>query len=149
MLRFITARNWAVAWLWKSEKASDIARLAHIPQISPRLNIYPHMFYPPCLQWIHRTLAMRTWRLRLTTVDGKLPSAWRAGCRYLLAWAWFMPALVSLQLSGLKGSAPAVVTVLVGVVAYALLALLLPQKQYLHDLVCGTRLVNWQAAPRP
>jgi uncharacterized RDD family membrane protein YckC len=29
-----------------------------------------------------------------------------------------------------------------GVLGYALLALVLPQKQFLHDLICGTKLVT-------
>ncbi len=91
-----------------------------------------------------QTLAMRTWRLRLTTAKGENPSPMRAGCRYLLAWLWFMPALLTLYLSGLKGAGPAFAALLVGVLAYAALALLHPQKQYLHDLACGTRLVDWQ-----
>jgi hypothetical protein len=35
------------------------------------------------------------------------------------------------------------------VIAYALLAFLHPQRQFLHDVVCGTRLVTWRAkSPR-
>ena len=40
-------------------------------------------------------------------------------------------------------------TIFVGVVAFALLAFLHPQRQFLHDVVCGTRLVTWHAkSPR-
>ena len=31
-----------------------------------------------------------------------------------------------------------------GVIAYAMLALLHPQRQFLHDAICGTRLVTWR-----
>ena len=94
-----------------------------------------------------QTLAMRTWRLRLTTASGQNPSPARAACRYLLAWLWFMPALLTLYLSGLQGATPAFAALLAGVLVYAGLALLHPQKQYLHDLACGTRLVDWQPKP--
>ena len=94
-----------------------------------------------------QTLAMRTWRMRLTTKDGQHPGPMRAACRYLLAWLWFLPALLTVHFSGLKGSAPAIAALAVGVLAYAALALLHPQRQYLHDIACGTRLIDWQPVP--
>jgi len=35
------------------------------------------------------------------------------------------------------------------VLAYAGLALLRPDRQFWHDVVCGTRLVTWRPPPRP
>jgi len=96
--------------------------------------------------WSRRgqTLAMRTWRIRLVGRDGRPPTPARAALRYVLAWLWFVPALALLGLSGLRGALPVVAVLLVGVFAYAALSRLLPERQYLHDAICGTRLVAWQ-----
>jgi uncharacterized RDD family membrane protein YckC len=100
--------------------------------------------------WSHRgqTLAMQTWHIRLLTRDGRPLSAPRAGCRFLLSWLWFLPALAAIQLSGLKGAGFAFSALTTGVLAYAGLSRLHPQRQYLHDALCGTRLVDWPPRPR-
>jgi uncharacterized RDD family membrane protein YckC len=96
--------------------------------------------------WTHggQTLAMKTWHIRLVTADGRPLTHGRALCRFLLAWLWFVPALGSLSLTGLSGTAPASAIVLAGVVGYAALTRLQPQRQFWHDVLCGTRLVSWR-----
>jgi uncharacterized RDD family membrane protein YckC len=94
-----------------------------------------------------QTLAMQTWRIRLLTRDGGPVGVPRAVARYLLAWLWFLPALMGLWLSGLKGGAPTFAVLLAGVLAYAWTARLQAQGQFLHDAVCGTRLVQWNPGP--
>ena len=93
--------------------------------------------------WSRRgqTLAMRTWHIRIVVADGTPPRPLRAALRYLLAWLWFMPALAALWLSGLSGTGTVFTVLLTGVLAYAALTWLHPQRQYLHDALCGTRLV--------
>lgn len=52
--------------------------------------------------WTHggQTVAMQTWRIRLLRADGG-PLRWsQALARYLLAWLWFVPALVTLKALG-------------------------------------------------
>ena len=88
-----------------------------------------------------QTLAMQTWRIRIVTAKGEKLSLVRAFCRYLVAWLWFVPALLGLHLAGVKGSAPAIVTVATGMMGYAALVWLRPDRQYWHDIVCGTRMV--------
>lgn len=95
-----------------------------------------------------QTLAMQTWQIRLTTSAGGAVSPLRALCRYLLAWLWFLPALATVALSGLKTGGPIIGALLTGIGAYAALSFLHPQRQFLHDAVCGTRLVTWRP-PRP
>ena len=95
-----------------------------------------------------QTLAMQTWRLRLVTVNGGRVSLARAAGRYLLAWMWFMPALLTLNFTGLKGGAPTFAALAAGVLGYAALAWLHPDRQYWHDALCRTRLVNWPPPPR-
>jgi uncharacterized RDD family membrane protein YckC len=96
-----------------------------------------------------QTLAMQTWQIRLVMADGK-PLPWRrALMRYLLAWLWFLPALLAVGISGLKGAAPTFAAVLAGVLAYAALALLRPDRQFWHDAACGTRLTMSVSPTRP
>lgn len=101
--------------------------------------------------WSHsgQTLAMQTWHIRLVGPEGRPVTTTRAALRYLLAWLWFMPALLALWLSGGSGNRTAVTVVMAaGVVVYAALTRLHPQRQYWHDAACGTRLVTWRPQPR-
>ncbi|SEL01651.1 Uncharacterized membrane protein YckC, RDD family [Roseateles sp. YR242] len=95
--------------------------------------------------WSHggQTLAMKTWHLRLVDRRRLPVGPWRAVSRYLLAYLWFLPALVSVHLMGMGGNGPVVtVALLTGVAAYLLLARLHPNRQFLHDVICGTQLVT-------
>jgi uncharacterized RDD family membrane protein YckC len=97
--------------------------------------------------WSHsgQTLAMQTWHIRVLTEDGRPVTGTRAIARYLLSYLWFMPALLALWFTGSGGSRAAVALALTaGVLVYAALTRLHPQRQYWHDAVCRTRLVTWQ-----
>ncbi|WP_119352730.1 RDD family protein [Azohydromonas sediminis] len=100
--------------------------------------------------WSHggQTVAMKAWHVRLVTADGGPVSQLRALARYLLSWVWFLPALATAHFAGLKSSLAVFTLMTVGVLAYAALAWLHPQRQFWHDAVCGTRLVHWNP-PRP
>ncbi len=95
-----------------------------------------------------QTLAMRTWHLRLVTRDGAPLGQGRAFARYVASWLWFMPALAAARLAGWHGGGRVALALAVGMAAYLLLARFLPGRQYLHDLLCGTRMETWRA-PRP
>lgn len=88
-----------------------------------------------------QTLPMQTWHIRVVTTDGGRLSQPRALMRFLAACAWFAPAALIASLNdwtrwqGLGAVA-------IGVVGYALLSLLHPQRQFWHDALCGTRLVD-------
>jgi len=92
-----------------------------------------------------QTVAMRAWDVRLVTAKDEPVTPLRALARYLLAWLWFAPALVAAGAAGLHSAVQIFTLLGVGVVAYALLAFVHPQRQFLHDAVCGTRLVTWRA----
>ena len=96
-----------------------------------------------------QTLAMKTWRLRLLGPDGRPPTPRRAGVRYLLAWLWFLPALGAQSAWGLTGGGTTTVIVVAGVLGYAALARLRADRQFFHDVVCGTRLVDAPSASGP
>lgn len=94
-------------------------------------------------QW-HRdgqTLAMKTWRMRLTSADGVgrvTPRA--AAIRYLLSWMWIAPAgLVCLAL-GLERWQKLEV-LFAGILVWSLTAFLDKDRQFLHDKIAGTRMV--------
>lgn len=92
-----------------------------------------------------QTLPMRTWHIRLVTAQGAAPSQWRALARFVASCAWFAPATLLAALNHWtrwQGLA----AVAIGVIAYALLALLHPQRQFWHDALCGTRLVDSRTA---
>jgi uncharacterized RDD family membrane protein YckC len=99
--------------------------------------------------WSHggQTLAMKAWHIRLVDRHGAPVSQCRALARYVLSWLWFVPALATLYLSGLRGGGPIAVVLIAGVAAYAALARLHPQRQFWHDAVCGTRLISWRPTP--
>jgi uncharacterized RDD family membrane protein YckC len=94
-----------------------------------------------------QTLAMQTWHLRLVTSDGRRVSPIRALCRYVLSWLWFLPALAGVYVSGLKGVLATFTVLATGVLGYAALTWLHPQRQYWHDAACGTRVIDWPPAP--
>jgi uncharacterized RDD family membrane protein YckC len=89
-----------------------------------------------------QTLAMRTWHIRVTSTDGQALSRWRAAARYLLSWMWFLPALLTLYLAELKSGAGAAAVLTAGVLGYAALTRLHPSRQYWHDALCGSRLID-------
>ena len=94
-----------------------------------------------------QTLAMKTWRIRLVCADGAPLSMARAWARYVLCWLWFAPALVWLWLEGASGVGPSIATLVAGVLVYAALARLNRERQFWHDVVCHTRLIDIR--PRP
>ena len=88
-----------------------------------------------------QTLPMQTWHIRVVTTRGAPLSQPRALMRFIASCAWFAPATLLASINGWtrwQGLA----SVAVGVIAYALLALLHPQRQFWHDALCGTRLIS-------
>jgi uncharacterized RDD family membrane protein YckC len=61
--------------------------------------------------------------------------------RYLLAWGWFLPALVVRAAFGLHGKGETAAVIAAGIAAWALTAFLGKDRQFLHDRLAGTRLV--------
>lgn len=98
-------------------------------------------------QWSRegQTLAMRTWRIKLVFPGYSHVPLKIAALRYLLSWGWIMPGILAsyaLRLS--KWQALYAIFASMGV--WALLALLDKDRQFLHDRLAGTRLVQ---LPKP
>jgi uncharacterized RDD family membrane protein YckC len=99
--------------------------------------------------WSHggQTVAMKAWHVRLVARDGTPVTQARALARYALAWLWFLPALVGLWLAGAKGLGTIGAALAGGVLGYAALSWLDRERQFLHDRLCGTRLIDWRLQP--
>lgn len=93
--------------------------------------------------WTHsgQTLAMKTWRIRLVTVDGKSVGTKRAIGRYLLAWLWLLPGLALAWVIGAKNWTLVLIPG-ANMLLWALTIYLDPQRQFLHDRIAGTRMIS-------
>jgi uncharacterized RDD family membrane protein YckC len=92
------------------------------------------------------TLAMKTWRIKVVKLGYKTVPFRAAAVRYLVAWGWFLPAIVACWAFGWKSAGQVGTAVAVGIAAWALTALFDKDRQFLHDRVAGTRLIS---LPKP
>jgi uncharacterized RDD family membrane protein YckC len=88
-----------------------------------------------------QTLAMKTWNIRVVDALGQPVTQARALLRYVLSWLWLLPPLGAAALFALPGGETGVIAV-GWVLVWALLSRFHPQRQFLHDALAGTRLVN-------
>ena len=98
--------------------------------------------------WSHggQTVAMKAWHLRLVRSDGRPVGQLQALLRYLVSWLWFVPAWATAHFAGLQGGAGLGLAMLVGVLGYAALTGLRQDRQFVHDALCRTRVVDWRPA---
>lgn len=94
-----------------------------------------------------QTLAMKTWHIRVLDRTGQPLSQGRALLRYLCSWLWFLPPLLTSWFFALKGG-EAFVIFLGWVAIWAILSRFHPQRQFWHDALAGTQLVDIKP-PRP
>lgn len=98
--------------------------------------------------WSHggQTLAMKTWRIQLRNQNGSTVTAWRATGRCLLSWLWFLPGLA---LSWILGAHNWMLVLIptANLFFWSLTIYLDPQRQFLHDRLAGTKLVNMTNLP--
>lgn len=92
-----------------------------------------------------QTLAMKTWRIRLVKPGCAHVPVGIAVARYLLAWMWFLPALLLNYALGLK-TWNELAVMAAGMALWAATALLNKDGQFLHDAMLGTRLIE---LPKP
>ena len=96
-----------------------------------------------CWFWRHggQTLAMKTWRIRLVTREGDALSWKRAVPRYLLAWLWLLPGLAAARYLDAHGWMLVLLPTL-NLVLWALAVFLDRDRQFPHDRIAGTRIVQ-------
>lgn len=88
-----------------------------------------------------QTLALKSWHIRVADRHGARLRRGRAFLRFLFAWIWFLPPLAAMQSHrfslfqlGVLASG--------WVVLWALSSRLHPQRQFWHDALAGTRLLD-------
>ena len=124
----------------------------HPLQSDAALRAFTLLIYAVYFTWFWsargQTLAMQTWHIRVVTREGAPLTQQRALLRFVASCAWFAPAAA---LAAFNGWTPwqGLGAVAIGVLAYALLALLHPQRQFWHDALCDTRLVLASPAAPP
>ncbi|NBX62852.1 MAG: RDD family protein [Betaproteobacteria bacterium] len=92
-----------------------------------------------------QTLAMKTWHIRALDRQGQPLTQRRALGRYLLSWVWFVPPLMLSQWL----QAPLKVGLLLcplWIVFWASLTFFRTDRQFFHDYLAGTRLVDVRPA---
>ncbi|HET8871980.1 MAG TPA: RDD family protein [Aquabacterium sp.] len=94
--------------------------------------------------WTHggQTLAMRSWQLRLVNDHGLPITLKQALTRFMLSWVWFLPSFLVSWMAGWHQSKLLYGAMLIWIAAYALLSLLHPQRQFWHDAISGTRVID-------
>ena len=97
-----------------------------------------------------QTLAMKTWHIRIVDKTGRPLTRARALLRYLLSWLWLLPplALLSITQHWQQQTGLATLASLLWIVFWALLSRVLPQRQFLHDVLAGTRLIHQPPPPK-
>jgi len=96
------------------------------------------------------TLAMKTWRIRIVEAGRARVSLQAAAKRFVMAWGFVAPALVIIHVSQLLTTRDGIrmSSLILGanIVLWAMTALLDKDRQFLHDRIAGTRLVQ---LPKP
>ena len=88
-----------------------------------------------------QTLAMKTWHIQVVDTRGRPLTRIRALARYALAWLWLLPPLAMVAPFHLPIAEVAVLT-FGWVAVWALLSRFHPQRQFFHDVLAGTRLID-------
>lgn len=94
-----------------------------------------------------QTLAMKTWRIRVVDLQGQPLTQGRAVVRYLWSWLWLLPPLAVSGWFDLPGGETTVIA-LGWVAIWAILSRFHPRRQFWHDALAGTQLVNAPEAPK-
>jgi uncharacterized RDD family membrane protein YckC len=96
-----------------------------------------------------QTVAMKAWHIRLVDRTGRPLSQRHALMRYALAWMWFAPSLLIAHSVGLRSGGEFFAILVAWVLAYAAFARLQPNRQFWHDWLCRTQLIDWRPGCRP
>lgn len=110
--------------------------IAHLQQAYIFLSVGAYFIY----FWINgrRTLAFKTWHLKLVSADSTAATLKQAVIRYLAAWIGPTLGLALFMLIGTRGSA----WWILGVFANFLWAIADPARQFLHDRIANTRVTR-------
>lgn len=87
-----------------------------------------------------QTLPMKTWHVRIVTSTGLPLNVGRALWRAMLCWFWILPALL-LAAAFRLGPASTGWLLCAGILLWACTSFLRTDRQYLHDVLAGSRLI--------
>jgi uncharacterized RDD family membrane protein YckC len=91
-----------------------------------------------------QTVAMKAWHIRVLNSAGQPVTQRHALMRYLLSWLWFAPSLAIAYSVGLRSGAEFFGILTTWVLVYAAFSRLHPRRQFWHDWLGGTQLVDWR-----
>ena len=102
--------------------------------------------------WCHggQTLPMKTWRFTVVDQTGHSLTAARAAIRFICALIFFGPAAVGIVLLFFPDRVSPVITIwtFLPLVATIWWAKFDPERQFLHDRLAGTKLINTPVTPK-
>jgi uncharacterized RDD family membrane protein YckC len=119
---------------------------SHWAQSATALRVYALVFDGIYFVWFWsargQTLAMQTWRLAVQRADGTQLTEWRAAGRFAAACvAWFGPPLAVASALSLRPW-PTLGLLVGWALVYAASSRFAPDRQFWHDRLAGTRLVD-------
>ncbi|MCG2593291.1 RDD family protein [Ramlibacter sp. XY19] len=89
-----------------------------------------------------RTLPMQTWRIRIVDAHGRPVTRARAWLRYATCSLWVIPPVAFFAQQRVSDWKPVFYALVAWVLFWALLSRFHPQRQFWHDVLAGTRLVD-------
>jgi uncharacterized RDD family membrane protein YckC len=95
-----------------------------------------------------QTLAMKTWHLKIVTLDGQALSQKQGLLRFFYAWIWFVPPLLIASVLGWS-SLQGLGAVMIWIPLWASLSKLHSDKQFWHDHWARTRVVDARSQISP
>jgi uncharacterized RDD family membrane protein YckC len=125
--------------------SADAEQALSLPDLTTRVLLFCALFAVAALYFVwswtggRRTLPMKTWRMRVVDRAGGPLTSKTALARYLAGWigpALALATYVTMKPYGLGGVA------IVPLVLNYLAAFVDPDKQFLHDRIAGTRIVQ-------
>ncbi len=119
--------------------SSDALKSRHVLQIWLFLVLGGYFVFFWCKGG--QTLAMKTWHIQLISPGSESLPLGKAIARYLLAWMWFLPAMILSSALSLKIWATFGIFLL-GITLWAMTAMFNKDRQFLHDSLVGTRLIR-------
>ncbi|WP_374584678.1 RDD family protein [Pseudoduganella sp.] len=124
-------------------KASHTPQVEHMRQALAFLILGIYFVH----QWTRKgqTLAMQTWRIKVVQPGHERLPVRTALVRYLLAWLWVLPGIVVAYAADLSNKHK-LYAIFASIVLWSLTAFLNKDRQFLHDKLAGTRLVQ---LPKP
>ncbi len=124
-------------------KASHAPVVEHMRQFLAFLILGAYFIH----QWTRKgqTLAMQTWRIKVVQPGHDHLPLRTAALRYMFCWMWVLPGILVAYLADLSNKHK-LYALLASVLLWSLTAFLDKDRQFLHDRLTGTRLVQ---LPKP